>query len=98
MTDFGVLNQQLDDPAFPAITYRRGAAGLPVPVIRGSGVRVQTIVIAHQRWEMTPVKIAEEYGLTQRQIDEALAFFAAYHAEIETQMDREARQAEESHA
>jgi hypothetical protein len=42
----GALNQDLDDPSFPHVTYRRGASGWPVPVIRGTGIRVQTIVVA----------------------------------------------------
>lgn len=79
----GALNQQLDDPQFPQITYRRGASGLPEPSMRGTGIRVQTIVVAHQEWHMTAAQIAEEYSLTPRQVDEALAFYAAHQAEIE---------------
>ena len=94
----GSLGQQLDDPAFPQITYRRGAVGMPSPVVRGTGLRVQTVAIAHESWGMTSAQIAEEYGLTQREIDEALAFFAAHRAEIETQMAGEARLVEEAHA
>ena len=48
----GTLKQNLDDPDFPNITYQRGAAGVPCPVIRGTGVRVQTVVISHQQWGM----------------------------------------------
>ncbi|MFO7634683.1 MAG: DUF433 domain-containing protein [Caldilinea sp.] len=81
----GALSQQLDDPAFPLITYRRGAAGMPVPVVRGTGLRVQTIAIAHASWQMSAPQIAKEYGLTAREIEEALAFFAAHRTEIETQ-------------
>ena len=33
----GELKQQLDDPAFPHVTYRRGASGRPMPALRGSG-------------------------------------------------------------
>jgi len=36
----GALGQSFDDVRFPHITYRRGAAGLPTPIIRGTGVRV----------------------------------------------------------
>ena len=32
-----ILRQTLDDPNFPGITYRRGAAGWVSPVIRGTG-------------------------------------------------------------
>ena len=49
----GMLKQDLDDVQFPKITYRRGAAGIPTPTIRGTGLRVQTIVVAKQSWEMT---------------------------------------------
>ncbi|MCO6451166.1 MAG: DUF433 domain-containing protein [Caldilineales bacterium] len=79
----GALGQQLDDPEFPQITYRRGASGIPSPVIRGTGVRVQAVAIAHERWGMSVMEIAEEYGLVQRQIEEALAFVADHRAEIE---------------
>ena len=44
----GGLLQGLDDPNFPAITYRRGASGSLSPVLRGTGIRVQTIAIAAQ--------------------------------------------------
>ena len=87
----GSLNQQIDDPAFPQITYRRGASGIPMPVLRGTGLRVQTIAVAHERWDMTPAEIAEEYGLTLQQIEAALAFFASHQAEIETHIAREER-------
>jgi len=93
----GALSQQLDDPAFPQITYRRGASGAPTPVLRGTGLRVQTIVVAHEQWGMTAAEIAEEYGLTQRQIEEALAFYAAHREEIDARLDREARLAREAH-
>ncbi len=78
----GELRQNLDDPAFPQITYRRGTAGAPTPVLRGSGIRVQTVVVAAERWQMTPAQIAEEYGLTAAQVEAALAFYTAHRAEI----------------
>ena len=93
----GALSQQLDDPAFPQITYHRGTSGAPTPVLRGTGVRVQTIVVAHEQWGMTAAEIAEEYGLTQRQIEEALAFYAAHREEIDARLDSEARLAREAH-
>lgn len=44
----GALSQQLDggNPAFPNITYRRGASGQPLPALRGTRLRVQTVVVA----------------------------------------------------
>lgn len=85
----GELRQSLDDPAFPQITYRRGAAGVPTPVLRGTGIRVQTIVVAHEQWQMMPAPIAAEYGLTTAQVEEALAFYAAHRAEIEAALKAE---------
>ena len=39
------LRQELDDPDFPGITYQRGASGWVMPVIRGTRIRVQTVVV-----------------------------------------------------
>lgn len=80
----GALKQRLDDPAFPHVTYRRGAAGSPVPVLRSTGLRVQTLVVATQQWELAPTQIAAEYGLSKALVDDALAFYKAHRAEIDT--------------
>ena len=82
----GTLKQSLDDPAFPRVTYRRGAAGQPVPVLRGTGIRIQTAVVASQRWDLTSDQIAAEYGLTEAQVKEALAFYEAHRAEIDADL------------
>jgi uncharacterized protein (DUF433 family) len=82
----GTLKQSLDDPAFPCVTYRRGAAGQPVPVLRGTGIRIQTAVVAAQRWDWAPDQIATEYGLTEAQVKEALAFYEAHRAEIDADL------------
>ena len=86
----GSLKQQLDDPAYPQITYRRGAAGSPEPVLRGSGLRVQTVVAASQQWALSPGRIAEEYGQPESAIREALAFYNAHRAEIDASLAAEA--------
>jgi len=93
----GALKQQLDDPQFPQITYRRGAAGIPMPVIRGTGIRVQAVAIAHEQWQMSAADIAAEYEVSVRQIEEALAFYAAHRSEIETHIAYEERLAAEQH-
>lgn len=93
----GALNQQLDDPDFPQITYRRGASGIPVPIIRGTGIRVQAVAIAHEQWEMAAAEIAEQYELPVRKIEEALGFFEAHRAEIETHIAYEERLTKELH-
>jgi len=86
----GELRHSLDDPAFPRLTYRRGAAGQPTPVIRGTGIRVQTIVVAARDWGMSPAEIASEFGLTEQQIKECLAFYEARHDEIDRSVRAEA--------
>ena len=59
----GQLRQALDDPTFPEITYNRGASGVPMPVVRGTQIRVQTLAIAAQYWKMSVPEIASDYGL-----------------------------------
>ncbi len=80
----GDLKHQLDDPVFPHITYRRGAAGWPTPILRGTGIRVQTIVIATYNWNLSPAQIATEYDVTVGQVNEALNFYVAHRTEIDT--------------
>lgn len=76
------LRQALDDPNFPGITYRRGSSGWITPVIRGTGIRVQTIVI-NLSMGMSPEKIAAEYELDEHQIHEAQAYYNAHRPEID---------------
>jgi uncharacterized protein (DUF433 family) len=85
----GELRRSLDDPAFPGITYRVGAAREPIPVIRGTGIRVQTIVIAARTWGLSVTQIASDWGLSERQVTEALAFYAAHRAEIDADIETE---------
>jgi uncharacterized protein (DUF433 family) len=89
----GALSQQFDDPAFPHVAYRRGAAGQPMPVVRGTGIRVQTLVVAVRQWGLTPAQIATEYGLTAAQVADALAFADAHAPEIEAALTAEAAHA-----
>lgn len=85
----GALKQNLDDPAFPKITYRRGAAGIPTPVIRGTIIRVQTIVLARDAWSMTVEQIASEYDLSKHDVRQALAFYQAHREEIDRAISAE---------
>ena len=87
----GALSQLMDDPEFPQITYRRGASGIPMPVLRGTGIRVQTIVVANQNWQMPPEEIADSYDLSVKQVTEAIAFFEAHREEIEGHLAHEDR-------
>src|SRR4029453_7327529 len=79
----GALSQRLDDPAFPHIPCRRGASGRRRAVVRGTGLRVQTLVVAARTWDLTPAQLAAEYELPITQIEEALAFAAAHQGEID---------------
>lgn len=83
----GGLLQDLDDPDFPTITYRRGASGSLSPVLRGTGIRVQTIALASQN--NTPKEIAEDYDLPPTQVQEALGFYEAHRAEIDAHIQAE---------
>lgn len=91
----GILNQPVDDPAFLGITYRSGASGMRVPVLQGTGLRVQTVVIANQQWGLSVPQIADEYNLSENQVHEALAFYVAHSQEIDRAIAAE--QAFESH-
>jgi uncharacterized protein (DUF433 family) len=87
----------LDDPAFPQVSYRHGASGWPMPVLRGTGMRVQTVLLAVQQWGLSPEQIAAEYGLSRTQVQEALAFCEAHRPEIEAGLSAE-RALDETHA
>lgn len=87
----GALRDSLDDPSIPGITYRRGASGQPTPVVRGTGVRVQTVVEAARQWMLSPAEIASELGLSSRQVSECLAFYEAHQAEIDASIEAESR-------
>jgi uncharacterized protein (DUF433 family) len=69
--------------SFPQISYRQGASGQLMPIIKGTGIRVQTIAIALQKWGMSPKQIANEYNLTEAQINEALTFYAVNKGQID---------------
>jgi uncharacterized protein (DUF433 family) len=85
----GQLRQALDDPNFPEITYRRGAAGLPTPVVRGTRIRVQTLAIAAHQWKMSVAEIADDYEIDERAVQSALDFYTAYRAEIDANIAAE---------
>ena len=85
----GALAQGVDDPDFPGITYRRGASRQPTPVLRGTGIRVQTIAIAANTWGMSSAEIANEYDIPETQIKEAQAFYEAHRAEIDAAIEAE---------
>ena len=79
----GSLESQLDDPRFPHVVYKRDRSGQPVPKIRGTNIRVQTLVIAHRDWALSPSQIAEDSDLTDIQVQDALAFYQGHRLEID---------------
>ncbi|PSB42329.1 hypothetical protein C7B67_25465 [filamentous cyanobacterium Phorm 6] len=81
--------KQNDDRTFPEITYVRGASGELVPVLRGTRLRVQTVVTAAQKWGFSPIQIATEYDLSEAQVNEVLAFYAAHSQEIDASIAAE---------
>jgi uncharacterized protein (DUF433 family) len=62
-------------------------------VIRGTGIRVQTIVV-DTKIGTSPEQIAAEYELDVKQIREAQAFYTAHRPEIDANIRTE-REAEE---
>jgi uncharacterized protein (DUF433 family) len=71
----------------PDIVYRRGASGSLAPVLRGTGIRVQTIVLTHQ--DHTAEEIAEDYDLSLRQVQEALDYYEVHYVEINAYIQAE---------
>lgn len=84
----GSLLQSLEDPNFPAITYRRGASGSISPVLRGTGIRVQTIAMAAENSSVS--EMAQDYDLPDTQIQEALNFYQTHRVEIDAHIQAEA--------
>ncbi len=83
------LNQRNDDRTFPEITYVRGASGELIPVLRATRLRVQTVVIAAQKWGFSSNQIATEYDLSEAKVNDVLAFYAAHHQEIDASIAAE---------
>jgi len=83
------LNQRNDDRTFPEITYVRGASGELVPVLRGTRLRVQTVVVAAQKWGFSPNQIATEYDLSEAQVNDVFAFYATHSQEIDASIAAE---------
>jgi uncharacterized protein (DUF433 family) len=86
----GGLGRELGDPQFPGVTYRRGGAGEPAAVLRGTGIRVRTLAVAARDWGWSPERIADEFGLQERQVKEALQFAGRHDKEIASDLADEA--------
>jgi uncharacterized protein (DUF433 family) len=79
----GTLKQQADLQTFPEITIRPDISGTLTPIIKGTNIRVQSIAIAHTRWQQSASEIAEEYDLTETQVQSALKFYDTHRTEID---------------
>ena len=82
------MRNQLDDPNFPLITYRRGGSGTHRPVIRGTAIHVQAIV-QWIKFGETPQEVAKDYDLDIKQVKEAQAFYKVHKAEIDKNIKEE---------
>ena len=71
-----------DDPNFPGITYRRGASGWVTLILRGTRIRVQTVVL-------DPVQISSDHEMEVGRIHEAMAFYKAHRQEIDSNIKAE---------
>ena len=83
------LKQTLDDPRFPLVTYRRGGSGEMQPMIRGTNLRVKTLVVAHKYWEMSAEQIADDWPVSESAVRDALAFYTAHQSEIDAYIAQE---------
>ncbi len=72
-----------DASAFPEIQHRTDSDGQIKATIRGTSIRVQTIVIASHDWGWDASRVANEYSLSVTQVSAALAFYESYKPEID---------------
>ena len=69
--------------SFSLIAYRQGASGQIFSVVKGTGVRVQTLAIAAHKWGMSAAQVADEYNLSEEQVTEALRFYAVNKEQVD---------------
>jgi len=75
-----------DDPRFSGITYLVGNFGIPVPTIRRTAIRVQTVVFVYKYQGKTIEEIANDYDISEGVVIEALGFYNFHREEINTLM------------
>ena len=61
-----------------------------MPVLSGTGIRVQTIVTAANQWGMSSAEIADQFNIAEAQVKEAQAFYNAHRDEIDSDIQAEA--------
>jgi len=72
------LKSKIDDPNFPDITYKLDSDNQLVPIIKGKGIRVQTLMIAFYNWKESVAEISQQYDLPQKTVKQALSFYEAH--------------------
>jgi len=77
------LKGKLEDPNFPSITYKLDTEYQLVPILRGKGIRVQSLVIAYYDWQESTAEIAKQYDLTKSLVNECLGFYNAHKNAID---------------
>ena len=77
------LKSKIDDPNFPDVTYKLDTTNQLVPIIKGAGIRVQTIVIAFHEWHETVPEIAKQYSLPESTVKEVLSFYQAHKKAVD---------------
>lgn len=77
------LKENLNDPEFPSISYKRDTSNQLVPVITGKGIRVQTIVVAAIYWKETAEEICKQYNLTKKMVEEVMGFYSTHKIVID---------------
>lgn len=80
----GSLKQNLEDNNFPDIIYSRNQEGKIIPRLRGTNIQVKTLVVAVKNWQLTPQKVADEYGISEEQVNNIMAFYEQHRQEIDT--------------
>jgi uncharacterized protein (DUF433 family) len=65
------------------------------PVIRGTGITVMNVVLAHTTGDKFPLeRVADGYGLTLAQVHAAMAYYYLHQAELDERLQLEKQETE----
>lgn len=79
----GILKQKVDNNLFEDIIYCQSIEGQMIPKLRGTNIQVKTLVIALKNWQLTPQQVADEYGISEEQVNNVMAFYEQHRQEID---------------
>ncbi|MEL4895420.1 hypothetical protein [Crocosphaera sp. Alani8] len=54
------------------------------PKLRETNIQVKTLVFAVKNWQLTPQQVADEYGISEEQVNNVMAFYDQHRQEIDT--------------